>query len=473
MFKKCLILAISVFLLASAFTMYSPKTNQNYQDGNCPNSPVKLKQGDIAVVTVANSDTLNLRVQPGTKEKVITKIAPYTYVTVVSNPICNQGIRWFEIGFTFNNVAYDGWAAEVGSDGDYNMIPNGQQIPTQNPSNQSQSNSNQNSDVWPDSLIGTWKGSLTCVVNNGPRKSCEEKLEVVRQIDGKLIVSQDGNNLTTEQETYREIQETDGSTNYFYCFNQLQTQNGETVIWGELCLRVVDDYDLEVKESDLGGGEWGTLTRVDEPTLSQQPQGSGQEESGGTNINPLSDSNCGSSDNNGQWWNPFNPPSADAAEQCTQFVQRTDAAVKKCWSSDFPRAGLWDDWAKDSKISGKCGWSVEPLNSIAIQNAKPGDIVVWNGSDQNGGVVCSGADPAGHVAIYEDKNDDGTIRIDDRNSSYNKNRVHTDPSCMSIIHVPSVNTPSTTTAQPNQQTSIDKCSQFGGLRWLWCKVFGS
>lgn len=121
MFKKVLFVAVLASLIASAFSMPVPKL----QDGNCPSSPARLKQADIAVVTVGDGETLNLRVQPNLNAERIVKIPAYTYVTIIAGPICDGGYRWYEVGWE----GKDGWSAEVGPDGEYNMIPNGDPIP--------------------------------------------------------------------------------------------------------------------------------------------------------------------------------------------------------------------------------------------------------------------------------------------------------------------------------------------------------
>lgn len=119
--KKFLFFATIIILVASAFSMPVPKL----QDGNCPSSPARLKQADIAVVTVGDGETLNLRVFPGLKESIIVKIPAYTYVTIIAGPICDGGYRWFEVGWE----GKDGWSAEVGPNGEYNMIPNSPTVP--------------------------------------------------------------------------------------------------------------------------------------------------------------------------------------------------------------------------------------------------------------------------------------------------------------------------------------------------------
>lgn len=172
----------------------------------------------------------------------------------------------------------------------------------------------------------------------------------------------------------------------------------------------------------------------------------------------------------GQWWNPFNPPEVGATEQCVSFVNRVDAAVNACWNGAYPDGGLWDDWARDPKRSGKCGWTVNPSDPNGTANfsqAQPGDIITWNPGYQNGNRSCANANfDHGHVAIFKGMNPDGTIRVSESNWDRDHNKVPVDPTCMSVIHTNPQNI--TTPTQP-----VDKCSQFSGLRWVWCKLFGS
>lgn len=145
MSKKWFTLAIFVFLIATAFNQ-SPKVK--LQDGVCPSAPARLKQADIAVLTT----DLNLRVQPDANSKKIMVMPAYAYVTIIAGPICNGGVRWFETGYEGN----DGWAAEVGSTGEYHMIPNGSPMPTQQ-------NAIPNQDANPQEDNGGW-----WIVPDGP-----------------------------------------------------------------------------------------------------------------------------------------------------------------------------------------------------------------------------------------------------------------------------------------------------------------
>ncbi|WKZ25724.1 MAG: hypothetical protein QY322_00195 [bacterium] len=187
-------------------------------------------------------------------------------------------------------------------------------------------------------------------------------------------------------------------------------------------------------------------------------------------VSPLVDTGCDELAT-GQWWNPFNPPDVGAMEQCTNYVARVNAEVEKCWGKSFPNGGLWDDWANDPDKSGTCGWTV----TNDFSTAKQGDIVTWNPASQNGGTSCESANfNAGHVAIFQGLNEDGSIRVTESNWVRNHNNVHVNPDCMNIIHMPAVTietpVPSTSITTPQ----VDKCSQYSWpmswfCKWGWIK----
>ncbi len=87
-------------------------------DGKCPSLPARLKPGDIAVVVRTD---LNLRSSPDaeTGDNILRVIPEGTRVTIIAGPVCNQGARWYEIGFS----GHDGWVAEANSGG-YHLRPN-------------------------------------------------------------------------------------------------------------------------------------------------------------------------------------------------------------------------------------------------------------------------------------------------------------------------------------------------------------
>ncbi len=156
--------------------------------------------------------------------------------------------------------------------------------------------------------------------------------------------------------------------------------------------------------------------------------------------------------------------SADAS--CTDYVNKSSQAIRDCWGNSFPNAGLWDDWARDTSRSGNCGWSVEPANNTGLSNAKSGDIVVWNGFNQNNGQSCSDAYTPGHVAIFINRNSDGTINVNGSGWTGDQSHTKVDSSCMSVIHL---------NLQPDQAGSPTKdCSQYKWplnwfCKWGWIK----
>lgn len=116
-------------------------------------------------------------------------------------------------------------------------------------------------DMWPDSLIGEWKGII--------RSSCcstetEIHLTITRGPDGRLI---DTENFSSGpsifvQEDYKQITTLDGITNYYYCFRWTGT---DTYIV-EDCLRVVDNNQIYLLyfggKFGIEGASEGSLTRV-------------------------------------------------------------------------------------------------------------------------------------------------------------------------------------------------------------------
>jgi hypothetical protein len=157
---------------------------------------------------------------------------------------------------------------------------------------------------------------------------------------------------------------------------------------------------------------------------------------------------------------------APADASCTDYVNKSSEAIRKCWNGSFPNAGLWDDWANDQNRSGSCGWSVEPANYAGLSNAKPGDIIVWNGFNQNNGQSCSGADAPGHVAIFISRNGDGTISVNGSGWSGDQNHTKVDSNCMSVIHL-YLHTDQTTNPVKNCSQYIWPFSVF--CKWGWIK----
>lgn len=262
---------------------------------------------------------------------------------------------------------------------------------------------------------------------------------------------------------------------------ELPTGYRFTIINGPVCQdgftwwQISGDYGTGWSaEAGVDDGRWQwwmaprTETQVSVPTPAPTPV---QNEFQTTGENPLTESSCEQL-GGGQWWNPFNPPEVGAAQQCTAYVAGLTEEVGQCWGKGvWPNGGLWDDWARDPARSGSCGWTVYPSNpngTADFSKATPGDLVVWDPASQNGGSSCLGANSqAGHVAVFLGRNGDGTISVSEDNWARDHSTVPVDPSCMSVIHIPTV---SSSVGTPTPQ--VDKCSQYTWFRWLWCKITG-
>ncbi len=85
-------------------------------DGECPASPTVLSVGGQA--EIAGRD-LNLRPRPNVDTDPLTIIPNFAQVIVVDGPRCKQEVRWFMVEYK----GVQGWAAEVGTGGEYHMYP--------------------------------------------------------------------------------------------------------------------------------------------------------------------------------------------------------------------------------------------------------------------------------------------------------------------------------------------------------------
>jgi surface antigen len=120
MFKQGLVLAISTFLIATA----AARPGVSFQEGGCPSAPAQLKPGDIAVVTISDANNLNLRLQPGLNQEIITGIPKDASITIVAGPVCKDGFRWYQVDYQ----GQAGWSVEVGPEGLYSLFPVGTSI---------------------------------------------------------------------------------------------------------------------------------------------------------------------------------------------------------------------------------------------------------------------------------------------------------------------------------------------------------
>lgn len=255
------------------------------------------------------------------------------------------------------------------------------------------------------------------------------------------------------------------------------------VVDGPRCKQEVRWYMVEYKDvqgwaAEVGtGGEYHMYPVVAiEPVATEVPQTEiplvvivpTVPEPATSGVSPLVDTGCDELAT-GQWWNPFNPPDVSAAVQCTIYVASVKKEIVKCWGNTGPNAGLWDDKAKE--YADKCGWSV----TNDFSKAQSGDVVVWNGYDQNNGKSCAEAFDIGHVALYEASNADGTIQVNGSNWSGDESKTRVDPNCMSIIHTPAI---AADTVAPSDQSQtetpapapqVDKCSQYTWPKSWFCK----
>lgn len=117
MFKQGLVLAIFTFLIATA----ASKPGISFQDDICPSAPAQLSLGNIAVVTISYADHLNLRLQPGLSQEIITGIPKDASVTILAGPACQDGFRWYQVDYQ----GQSGWSVEVGAEGLYSLFPTG------------------------------------------------------------------------------------------------------------------------------------------------------------------------------------------------------------------------------------------------------------------------------------------------------------------------------------------------------------
>ena len=443
--KKGLIFATLVLLVATAFTPATPV----FQDGNCPSAPARLKQADIAVVTVGDGETLNLRVFPGLKQEIIVKIPAYTYVTIIAGPICDGGYRWFEVGWE----GKDGWSAEVGPDGEYNMIPNDSPMPNTD----SQDNNNENGNFNP---FGYTPAPIF-------------KIEA-----GTPYFFRDWENLQ-----FRQIPNEDTLNALGFPKDQIDLIPGDDFILDPSLSLGPDVPDVHndpdefcaFKDKYFGfypSPSWSPCGLVfDRPIIpTETPQ-------------PLVEAPIETSEDVGSNWfcdnlGMFCPVLAaekpefprtprpqfddgDSGVQCTEYVQdiRPDAL---CWLEQPANGNRWVKQLSPSES--------EYLGITHDDNPKTGDIVVWESNcstiKNHVGIVVQDASSrcgSNQVAVADaNHNDDGKVYDGNQYTCYAVNTP-----CMEFIHQ--------STKQLDASTCTVKlpyCDQFKGLRKFWCNLTG-
>lgn len=120
MFKQGLVLAIFTLLIATA----AERPGISFQEDICPAAPAQLNPGDIAVVTISDAKNLNLRLQPGLSQEIMTGIPKDASVTVIGGPACRDGFRWYKVSYQ----GQEGWSVEVGPEGLYSLFPTGASV---------------------------------------------------------------------------------------------------------------------------------------------------------------------------------------------------------------------------------------------------------------------------------------------------------------------------------------------------------
>lgn len=448
MFNKIVYRVLTVIAITSlSFTKTeSVRANELY-GGDCPDAPARLNQGDIAVISdEAGTKGLNLRVQPGIKNDIIMSIPLYAYVTIIAGPKCNDGYRWYEVGYN----GQDGWSAEVGQDGIYNLVPNGQPMPEtiETPGGQSE-NSQQASrpDVYPDSFLGTWVNNKAWCIDSQKGFNCSVEVEITRQPDGKqtILLKIDSKviNSSSEQGIYQQFCMVDSCWwTYVFLLDGIEAYVNPT-----------DEGKLSFgyHKPDIGVGT--TLTLVDKPVMNETQVPNQSQPA------PLVEAPVEAPETDSNWFcknlGMFCPVLAAELVNTSCTYQCVTFARQK-------RPDL-DVWAKNAGTSDKILALAQKMSSFPYQGQqmqvrvrgldetpKVGDLVVW----QSG---CGGAwSGGGHIGL---NSTDGKLIITDSNWSYqpgNKCSTRNDVqipilSCMRFITnpypfmQPDVSTPNTDT----------------------------
>lgn len=118
------------------------------------------------------------------------------------------------------------------------------------------------SDWWPDSLIGTWKGYLSCVMVGFPNGHCTLILEIRREPNGYLIATDISSDDHLEGKQGKYYQANSSNDRFYYCFDVSQNIAGENMGIGDHCLYPLSENQLDYSGGYFGVVKWGILTRV-------------------------------------------------------------------------------------------------------------------------------------------------------------------------------------------------------------------
>lgn len=450
--KNCFRVLFAFVLIFGLFANFKPASASGLYDGFCPNAPARLKPGDIAVVSDKGGPKgLNLRVQPALGQQIIMSIPLYERVTIIAGPKCQDGYRWFEVGYN----GQDGWSAEVGSNGIYNLDPNSP--PTTQP-DQSQGGLQQQSNSWPDNLIGTWENQMACPSN--PNNNCDVRVEIARNASGQLQISVYENSVLVGTGVQQNTQGCDGPGSglcipeYVFTGNYIVslTDRGPYLEFynnnGWLGDLNYSGPPPQISATNPANATPEAITAVDQPNK-QVAQAS--ETPGWICYIPIIGLfTC--------------PPVAHAREntfpegQCTWYVANKRLDVLSWLPESGANANTWAISAQTKGI---------PTSNAGDPNFKmsdvlPGDIVELTNGDFGSSVRY------GHVAYVESVDYQARIiHISEYNGTlplkYGKRDlpVNNDTN-MTFIHKQS-------STQTPQQTGGNVCSQYQGLQNLYCK----
>lgn len=241
------------------------------QESGCPPAPTRVHVGSIAIVSEAGGPNgLNLRVQPGLGQGIILSIPLGAKVKVIAGPKCKAGYRWYEVSYD----GKDGWTAEVGRDGVYNLDPESAPASFGTPE-ATPAVSQWSSGPWPyDLIIGVWRGDADCHVmpDFDANNVCPMRLEIQRGPDGSLTITEEGIPPATSDGEHYNV----NGDHYTYCF-MLYDAGNSAYPKGDACFWPIDSnsigFNQEIDSSGIGsnqgrinvsqgGHAWGTLTRV-------------------------------------------------------------------------------------------------------------------------------------------------------------------------------------------------------------------
>ena len=248
---------LTLGLTAGMATIAVPTDARFLVGGDCPSAPARVNAGDIAIVSdEAGQSGLNLRVQPGLGQEIIMSIPLNSSVSIIAGPKCKGGYRWYEVGFQ----GQDGWSAEVGPDGLYNLKPNSSSAPASNPNQGPETGTSQqppSSDLGPDSIIGTWGGDIDCWLTFEVLKTCHIEVQIQEE-SGEIYLT---DNALTKRGFSADVWQHGIKYGSSYCFNLYRAGN-TAYPEGEECISPISSNSVGFYREMSWVEASGTLSRV-------------------------------------------------------------------------------------------------------------------------------------------------------------------------------------------------------------------